>query len=386
MKSQDRLHLKWNDHSNCFLQAFFQYLVTDRMVDVTLSCQGKLIKAHKIILSASSSYFEDLFKLHKQNEVIIVLNSISARQLMLMIQYIYTGEIHIEEDDLYDFLLVAEQLQIKSLKDVLSKLNYKGTNCLLNNAASGDVVAEEKLTNVDAENTHNFINDEEPSSPPDSTSTSTDMLEPQEQNNNTMHLEDAPMFRTQMSIKKTPKIRIRRAPNAFMIFSNQWRKKLANEHKEESNKNISVRLGLMWKSLDQDEKAKYYLEAKNMVEEYKLKHPDADHSNEGRKRKKRKREVLQKQINISSDLETPMKLEKLSSGYTENDCESTESADKIKVDPQPDFQPELSDVINAIIGKGVTNCIIENNNIVTRAEIEPALFVKEEILQDDDSD
>ena len=31
-------------------------------VDVTLSCEGKTIKAHKVILSACSDYFRDVFR------------------------------------------------------------------------------------------------------------------------------------------------------------------------------------------------------------------------------------------------------------------------------------------------------------------------------------
>jgi hypothetical protein len=31
-------------------------------VDVTVSCEGKVIKAHKVILSACSDYFRDVFR------------------------------------------------------------------------------------------------------------------------------------------------------------------------------------------------------------------------------------------------------------------------------------------------------------------------------------
>lgn len=46
-----------------------------------------------------------------------------------------------------------------------------------------------------------------------------------------------------------PKEKIPRPPNAFMIFANEWRRKLATQHPNESNKEISVRLGVMWKNL-----------------------------------------------------------------------------------------------------------------------------------------
>lgn len=34
----------------------------EELVDVTLSCEGKRIRAHKMLLSACSTYFRDLFK------------------------------------------------------------------------------------------------------------------------------------------------------------------------------------------------------------------------------------------------------------------------------------------------------------------------------------
>jgi hypothetical protein len=45
------------------------------------------------------------------------------------------------------------------------------------------------------------------------------------------------------------KEKIPRPPNSFMIFANEWRRQLAIQFPNESNKEISVRLGLMWKNL-----------------------------------------------------------------------------------------------------------------------------------------
>ncbi len=51
-----------------------------------------------------------------------------------------------------------------------------------------------------------------------------------------------------------PKEKIPRPPNAFMIFANEWRRKLATQFPNESNKEISVRLGIMWKNLPSPKK------------------------------------------------------------------------------------------------------------------------------------
>jgi BTB/POZ domain len=54
--------LKWNNYSASVSESF-QILRNDYdLVDVTLSCEGKKIPAHKVLLSACSNYFKDVFK------------------------------------------------------------------------------------------------------------------------------------------------------------------------------------------------------------------------------------------------------------------------------------------------------------------------------------
>jgi hypothetical protein len=67
--------------------------------------------------------------------------------------------------------------------------------------------------------------------------------------------------------------KIRRPPNAFMIFANEWRRKLASENPSESNKAISIRLGIMWKGMDPTEKEGYYNASKQADFEHKQKYP-----------------------------------------------------------------------------------------------------------------
>ncbi|XP_015180051.1 PREDICTED: transcription factor Sox-10-like [Polistes dominula] len=69
------------------------------------------------------------------------------------------------------------------------------------------------------------------------------------------------------------KRKIPRPANAFMLFANEWRKKLANENPRESNKDISVRLGILWKNISQDVKERYFTLAREVDAEHKKKYP-----------------------------------------------------------------------------------------------------------------
>ena len=49
--------LKWNNYQLSLTSAFKHLLEEEDFVDVTLSAEGKSLKAHKVVLSACSTYF-----------------------------------------------------------------------------------------------------------------------------------------------------------------------------------------------------------------------------------------------------------------------------------------------------------------------------------------
>jgi transketolase len=69
-------------------------------------------------------------------------------------------------------------------------------------------------------------------------------------------------------------VRIRRPPNAFIIFANEWRKNIAAQNPGEKSKEISTRLGNMWKSLPGEKKELYMDLARKLDAEHKKKYPN----------------------------------------------------------------------------------------------------------------
>lgn len=67
--------------------------------------------------------------------------------------------------------------------------------------------------------------------------------------------------------------KIPRPPNAFILFSNKWRKKVAEQHPRETNMEISKRLGAMWKSINNEEKGVYMALAREADEKHKKDYP-----------------------------------------------------------------------------------------------------------------
>ena len=60
--TSDQFCLKWNNYQANIVVALGNLKLDEDFVDVTLACDGKTIKAHRVVLSACSSYFKHIFK------------------------------------------------------------------------------------------------------------------------------------------------------------------------------------------------------------------------------------------------------------------------------------------------------------------------------------
>lgn len=64
MESNDvhSFKLGWRDHAKNFSIAFSNLFEQKELIDVTLSADGRMFSAHRLILSAISPYFRQMFK------------------------------------------------------------------------------------------------------------------------------------------------------------------------------------------------------------------------------------------------------------------------------------------------------------------------------------
>lgn len=62
MGTNQQFSLRWNNYVQHITCAFDNLRSDEDLVDVTLSCEGKKILAHKMLLSACSTYFKNVFK------------------------------------------------------------------------------------------------------------------------------------------------------------------------------------------------------------------------------------------------------------------------------------------------------------------------------------
>ncbi|XP_045106893.1 flocculation protein FLO11-like [Portunus trituberculatus] len=106
----DQLHVQHNFHS----QKILEVLTCDEtFIDVTLTAEGRSVRAHKLILSAMSPYFQEVLQTNPcQHPVIIMPRTVRFSHLTQIIDFIYRGEITLPEEELRSLLNTAEHLQI----------------------------------------------------------------------------------------------------------------------------------------------------------------------------------------------------------------------------------------------------------------------------------
>ncbi|XP_065348644.1 zinc finger and BTB domain-containing protein 24-like isoform X9 [Cloeon dipterum] len=107
--------LRWNNYAKHLSTAFDSLRSERDLTDVTLSCEGKRVPAHKMLLSACSSYFKSLFKENPCQHPVIIFRNVAFDDLMALVEFMYKGEVNVEEERLSSFLTTAELLEVQGL-------------------------------------------------------------------------------------------------------------------------------------------------------------------------------------------------------------------------------------------------------------------------------
>ncbi|PNF17758.1 hypothetical protein B7P43_G06881 [Cryptotermes secundus] len=114
--------LKWNNYQSYVAEIFTQLLQAESMVDVTLCAEGHKIRAHRIVLSACSPYFQDILTNTEDSHPYIILSEMNSDDVKSIVEFIYRGELNVGADRFTSVLKLAEELQIRGLMEVSNHL------------------------------------------------------------------------------------------------------------------------------------------------------------------------------------------------------------------------------------------------------------------------
>ena len=113
---RETYNLTWHNFETSAKESFKQLLSDANFVDVTLvTDDDKHIKAHKVILSASSSVLSQMMSRNPHPHPMIFLIGTKYKNIRKLIDFIYLGQAEVFQDDLDGFMDLANKLKIKGL-------------------------------------------------------------------------------------------------------------------------------------------------------------------------------------------------------------------------------------------------------------------------------
>ena len=113
----EKFSLKWNDFQSTVSQSFGVLRKEKDFFDVTLVSDDEIqIPAHKLVLSACSSFFKSILKTNAHSHPLIYLSGVNAVNIGFILDYIYQGQVNIFQGQLDSFLDSAQKLKIEGLQ------------------------------------------------------------------------------------------------------------------------------------------------------------------------------------------------------------------------------------------------------------------------------
>ena len=132
MDSSSLLKIRWNNFPVTVSSSLEALRNNGDLVDTSLFCEGHRFlvsclsfflilkeldlvcdfQAHRVVLSATSNYFKQIFREISTPNVAIVLSGLKFEDIDAILTFIYSGEVSLCEPQLASFLKTAETLQV----------------------------------------------------------------------------------------------------------------------------------------------------------------------------------------------------------------------------------------------------------------------------------
>ena len=118
----EKFCLQWSDFRSSVTSAFQDLREDKDFSDVTLACEdGQQMDVHKVVLVSASPFFKNILKTNKHPYPMIYMRGLKSEDLVAVVDFIYKGEADVSQENLASFLSIAQDLQLKGLKQDQTK-------------------------------------------------------------------------------------------------------------------------------------------------------------------------------------------------------------------------------------------------------------------------
>ena len=118
-----KLSLNWSNFQDNLISTFGDLRHDTDFVDVTLACEDQSLNAHQVALSACSPFFKKMLKIYSHPHPLIYMRGVKFDHLFALMDFIYFGKVDIPQGSIEEFLLLADELEIKGLCEYFFKEN-----------------------------------------------------------------------------------------------------------------------------------------------------------------------------------------------------------------------------------------------------------------------
>ena len=87
----------------------------EEFLDVTLACDDGQIAAHKVIISSASPFFRNILKRNPHSHPLLYIKGATKNYMQIILNFIYSGEAAVNEEDLNKFIALANSLEVRGL-------------------------------------------------------------------------------------------------------------------------------------------------------------------------------------------------------------------------------------------------------------------------------
>lgn len=117
ISGEEHYSLRWNNHQAHLLRSFEALLQAETLVDVTLVCAERQVRAHKVLLGACSPLFKQIFSDNPCKHPVIVLKDFQGWEVQAVVDFMYRGEVSVAQEQLGSVIRAGESLQVRGLAD-----------------------------------------------------------------------------------------------------------------------------------------------------------------------------------------------------------------------------------------------------------------------------
>jgi len=95
--STSKFSLQWNDFETNMTDALKELREEKDFFDVTIACEDSQIQAHKVILSACSTFFRNVLRRNPHQHPLLYLKGVKYKEFIAILNFMYNGEVNVAQ-------------------------------------------------------------------------------------------------------------------------------------------------------------------------------------------------------------------------------------------------------------------------------------------------